>query len=145
MPRSHFVSCTTARVMHVANRTARSRIQAPSRLHRPLLGPRATSPTMVIARRCWDSPHRACVPSRRSCNRREPKMSLRRKKGGVEIKDNSPSHDGGRRHSLGPPLGLVIFVPVRLVDDLFGNDLFDDICVYVWRPRYAYWGCFVDV
>ena len=61
--------------MDVANRFARFHIQYSSRLCHPVLGARATR--AAIARRCVeDSPHRACVPSQRSCNRRKPEMSL---------------------------------------------------------------------
>jgi hypothetical protein len=61
-------------------------------------------------------------------------MSFERKKRG---KDNAPSHDGGCGHSLSPPLGLVILIPVRLVDNLLSDYLLDDICVYVWRHMEA--------
>ena len=61
---------------------------------------------------------------------------------GEEERKNPPSHDGGRSYSPGSPLGLVVFISVRLVDDLLGDNLFNDICVYVWQPRYIYGGPF---
>ena len=42
---------------------------------------------------------------------------------------HSPSHDGSVLHATRAPLALIIFVPICLVDDLFRDDLFNDIFI----------------
>jgi len=48
----------------------------------------------------------------------------------------APPHDGSCGHPLSSSLGLVILELVRLVNDLFGDDLLDDICACLHRSTF---------
>jgi hypothetical protein len=42
---------------------------------------------------------------------------------------NAPPHHGSCSHPLGPSLGLIVLVLVCLIDDLFRDDLLDNVCI----------------
>jgi len=37
------------------------------------------------------------------------------------------SHDGRGRYTFRPLLALIVFIPIGFIDNLFGNDFFNDI------------------
>lgn len=43
-------------------------------------------------------------------------------------REDAPLHNSSRRHPLRPLLADIIFIPIRLVDNLLRDDLLDDIC-----------------
>lgn len=50
--------------------------------------------------------------------------------------ESAPSHDVGSRYPLGSALRLIIFELISLVDDLFRDDLLDDVCECVHPSSY---------
>ena len=113
------VFCTTQHVMNVVIQTGRLRI---SRRGHQLLRDRAILPTVAYVPRKSDLPGRFYAVSRRCYIHRSASACK------IREETDAPPHDGRCGHPLSPPLGLVILELVCLVDDLFRNDLLDDIC-----------------
>ncbi len=118
-------------VMSAAIRTGRLRIQALLRRHQ-LLGAQATSPGVACALQSSNLLSRFDAVSRQCCYIHWTLSTVTK---GVKGK-GTPPHDGSCGHPLSSSLGLVILELVRLVNDLFGDDLLDDICACLHRSTF---------